>query len=83
MCHGRVSIVLRGPTAPEQTTIDSVSRDLSADPVIAAYKQSIDRTLLRENLRRTPEERLRQLQALQRFAEELHRAGAELRKKKP
>jgi hypothetical protein len=45
------------------------------DPVIEAYKQDVDRTLLRENLKRTPDERLRGLVALQRFAEELKRAG--------
>lgn len=53
---------------------------LPADVVIEAYKQSVDVTLLKENLRRTPEERIRQLQSLQRFAEELARAGAELRR---
>ena len=33
------------------------------DPVIEVYKKDIDRTLLRENLKLTPEERLRKLQA--------------------
>jgi len=42
-------------------------------PLIALYKRDVDRTLIRENLRRTPEERLRALQELQRFAEELRR----------
>jgi hypothetical protein len=51
-----------------------------ADPVIDAYKQDIDRTLLRESLRRTPEERLLALMELQRFAEELRRAGAAARR---
>jgi hypothetical protein len=51
------------------------------DPVIAAYGKSVDLTLIRENLRRTPEERVRQLQELQRFAEELRRAGAEVRQR--
>jgi hypothetical protein len=45
------------------------------DPVIEVYKQGIDRTLLRENLKLSVEERLRQLMELQKFAEELHRAG--------
>ena len=45
------------------------------DPVIDAYKSGIDRTLIRENLKRTPEERLRRLQQLQAFAEELQRSG--------
>jgi hypothetical protein len=35
----------------------------------------VDRTLIRENLKLTPEQRLRKLMALQRFAEELKRAG--------
>jgi hypothetical protein len=35
---------------------------LQPDPVIEAYKKDIDRTLLRENLKRTPAERLQRLQ---------------------
>lgn len=45
------------------------------DPVIEAYKRDIDRTLLRESLARTPEQRLLELMRLQEFAEELRRAG--------
>jgi hypothetical protein len=45
------------------------------DSVIEDYKKDIDRTLLRENLRLTVEERFRKLMAMQRFAEELRRAG--------
>jgi hypothetical protein len=45
------------------------------DPVIEAYKPGVDRTLLRENLKLTVEERLRNLMDLQRFAEEMRRAG--------
>jgi hypothetical protein len=51
------------------------------DPVIEAYKKDIDRTLIRENLKLTPEERLRQLMKLQEFAEELQRAGQRLRQR--
>lgn len=47
---------------------------MSTDAVIDAYKRDVDRTLLRENLKRTPDERLLNLMALQRFAEELHRS---------
>jgi len=50
----------------------------TADPVIDAYKPGIDRTLIRENLKRSPDERLRALQQLQAFAEELRRAGKTL-----
>lgn len=50
------------------------------DPVIEVYKKDVDRTLLRENLRLTIEERFLRLMELQRFAEELLRAGREARK---
>lgn len=49
------------------------------DPVVAAYKKDIDRTLIRENLKRTVEERFLYAMELQRFAEELRRAGREAR----
>jgi len=45
------------------------------DPVVSAYKRDIDRTLLRDNLRRTPEERVGALQALHDLAAEAQRAG--------
>lgn len=45
------------------------------DPVIELYKQGLDRTLLRENLRRTVAERLANLVALQRLALEARRSG--------
>jgi hypothetical protein len=51
---------------------------LAKDPVTEAYKSGIDVTLIRENLRRTPEERLLALQQLQRFAQELRRGGREV-----
>lgn len=47
----------------------------SLDDVIDVYKAGIDRTLLRENLRRTPAERLANLAALQRFAESVRGAA--------
>ena len=43
--------------------------------MIEAFKKDVDRTLLRENLRLTVEERLRKLMDFQRAAEELARAG--------
>ena len=48
---------------------------LRPDPVIDAYLKHVDRTLVRENLKLTPEQRLRKLMTLQQFAEELKRAG--------
>jgi hypothetical protein len=50
-------------------------RPLEPDPVIEAYKRDIDRTLIRENLRRSVEERIEALMQLQGFAEEVRRAG--------
>lgn len=58
-----------------------VESSLDPDPVIERYKQDIDRTLIRANLQRTPEERLRNLMALQRFAEELRAAGQRARQR--
>lgn len=46
------------------------------DPVIEVYKRDIDRTLLRENLKLTPEQRLLKLIDFVKFAAELRRAGA-------
>ena len=49
------------------------------DPVVAAYRAGIDRTLLRENLRLSPDERVRALQSHHRLATEARRAGEETR----
>ena len=38
--------------------MDPASLAVPPDPVIEAYKRDVDRTLLRENLRLTPEERV-------------------------
>ena len=53
---------------------------LDPDPVIEAYKKDIDRTLLRENLKRTPDERLRRFVAFMRSVEQLRGAA---RRKRP
>ncbi len=55
---------------------------LEPDPVIEAYKKHVDRTLIRENLKRSVEERFLNLMELQRFAEELRRAGPEGRQRR-
>jgi len=52
-----------------------VEVSLEPDPVIEAYKKDVDRTLLRERLKRSVEERLRDLTQMQAIAEELGRAG--------
>ena len=45
------------------------------DRLVEELKKDVDRTLIRENLKLTVEERLAQLMRLQEFAEELRRAG--------
>jgi hypothetical protein len=79
----------RRPAAPRllRGTIQRVARDDSAipsgssmDAVIEVYMRSVDRSLIRENLRKTPDERVRALQELQRFAEELQQAGRVLKR---
>ena len=47
----------------------------SIDDIIDVYKRDVDRTLIRERLTKSVEERLEDLRELQRFAEELRRAG--------
>lgn len=46
-----------------------------ADPVVEAYKKDIDRTLIREALRRTPTERVQALEELRALSREAARAG--------
>lgn len=45
------------------------------DPVIEAFKRDVDRTLIREQLRRSVDERVRNMIAALRFAEALREAG--------
>ena len=51
------------------------------DRFVEEMKKDVDRTLIRENLKLTVEERLRKLMSHQRFVEELQRAGQELRRR--
>lgn len=82
-----VARVERGQTSP---TLETLARLLAAtgfnldmelvprptaDPLIEAFKRDIDRSLLRRNLEKTVDERVKSLQALARLAAEAHRAG--------
>jgi hypothetical protein len=49
---------------------------LAHPKIIALYMRDIDRTLIRENLKLTPGERLRKLEAMVGSAEALRGAGA-------
>jgi hypothetical protein len=48
---------------------------MASNPIIELYKRDVDRTLIRENLKISVTERFEKLMALQRFAEEMQRAG--------
>ena len=89
-----VARVERGQTSP---TVETLSRLMAAtgfnvdmelvspptaDPVIESFKRDIDRSLLRRNLEKTVDERVRSLQALSRLADEAHRAGRAVRGKR-
>lgn len=45
-------------------------KPLEPDPVIEAYKRDVDRTLIRENLKLSVEQRIENLMRLQQFIEE-------------
>ncbi len=65
----------RDALAPESAGTTELEFELEPDPIIEEYKAHVDRTLLRENLRRTVEERVAGLVALQALAAEAQRAG--------
>ena len=58
---------------------DQMKHKTGIDRVIEAYKQDVDRGLIRANLRLTVNQRFQQLMKLQRFAEELKNAGQKAR----
>lgn len=53
--------------------------DLPPDPVIEAYKKDVDRTLLRENLRLTPQQRIEKLLSFMRSIDRLREAARGVR----
>ena len=59
------------PPPPPPVRAAGVGRD----PMVEAYKRDVDRTLLRQNLRRSVTERVENLITLQELAAEARRAG--------
>jgi len=55
-------------------------RPLEQDPVIEVYKRDVDRTLIREQLRRTVDERVQRMLGALRLATELGEAGRRARR---
>jgi len=82
----------RGHSSPTLSTLERLVRaagfDLRielvprapVDPVVEAYKKDVDRTLLRENLRKSVDDRLRALADWQEFGRELQRSVIASRK---
>jgi transcriptional regulator with XRE-family HTH domain len=53
---------------------------VAVDPVVEAYKRDVDRTLLRENLQKTVDRRLRDMDALREASAEMRRAALKARR---
>jgi hypothetical protein len=54
---------LKNVAKAKEALHELVSVSLAPDPVIEAYKKDVDRTLILENLKLTPDERLQKLQS--------------------
>lgn len=70
---------IAGSRAPAPNVWPRELEGLEPDPVIEAYKRDVDRTLLRENLKLSVEQRLVKHQRALAVVEELRRAGRKLR----
>jgi hypothetical protein len=49
------------------------------DPVVECYKKDVDRTIIRENLKLTVQQRVDRFMEFMRFAEQLRKAGEQAR----
>ena len=67
---------IRHDTSPTKATLGGAAAEWAPDPVIAALKRDVDRTLLIDNLRRTFDQRARRMN-------EFHRALDVLRASRP
>jgi transcriptional regulator with XRE-family HTH domain len=84
-----------GAASPSLATLDRLARAADCeldirvvprsvpDPVIAAYQRDIDRTLLRQNLRLTVDQRIRSLADLLEFHAEVARGVRAVKRQKP
>lgn len=55
--------------------LELIPVSLEPDPVIEAYKKDVDRTLIRENLKLTVEERVQKMIGALRLVEEIRRSS--------
>lgn len=61
--------------------LEILAKSVQQDPVVEAYKVDVDRTLIRENLKKSINQRLRDMEAFRKSAVEL-RAGVRARAKR-
>jgi hypothetical protein len=73
----------RQPPSPDQPwrPVSDCGPGRISDPVIELYKRDIDRTLLRQNLMRTVDERCRALESMACLIEELQSQNRKIRVK--
>lgn len=64
----------------ENPSAQSESSSAYCDPVIEFYKKDVDRTLLRENLRLSVEERIRKAESLHRSIDQWRGAARQRRR---
>jgi hypothetical protein len=69
-----------GATPPVPEPVELAPPDY-CDPVIEAYKKDVDRTLLRENLKLTVEERFHKFERFVEYVNELREAGRKARQR--
>lgn len=67
---------------PEASAQNGLAMDDSGVDLVEAFKKDIDRTLLIENLKRTPAQRMERFAACMELVYELRRAGREMRERK-
>ena len=70
------------PGEPARCGVSELAPADVYDPVVEAYKNGVDRSLLIENLRLTPAQRAEKFQDFMAFLEEIRRAGRRLRGEK-
>jgi transcriptional regulator with XRE-family HTH domain len=95
--HAAQPLVARIESGRANPTVETLDRLLGAagfelrvqlvpkaapDPVVEAYKRDVDRTLLIENLRKTPAQRVQTLVAMEKLVREARRAMRAKQKRK-
>ena len=65
--------------ATPSSTLAELPAPPQCDPVVEVYKRDVDRTLLRENLKLTVQQRFDKFQRLAEYARELREAGRRAR----